>query len=173
MRRILLPVTAALLLLASPMVSQACAAAGRQGLWTVTTTWQFAPPVVPGTLVALARQEGAAPPRNGQPFVHHMCMTRYEAEGRDPMHFNNRDYDCVPRIVSFRRPLMVMETICHGQVEGVGRSQITWRGNDHFEGTYAFTGKFRGDPARMSSSFSADWAGSDCRGVRVFIPQMP
>jgi Protein of unknown function (DUF3617) len=161
-------ITAALLLLASPAL-----AAGKAGLWTVTTSWQFSPPVVPAVLAALARQQGIAPPRNGQPFVHHMCMTPYEAEGRDPLHFNSRDYDCVPRIVSFRRPLMVMETVCHGQVEGVGRSRITWRGDDHFEGSYAFTGKFRGDPARITSSFSADWAGSDCRGVRVFIPQQP
>ena len=151
----------------------AFAAHGKPGLWTVTTTWQFSPPFVPSALVTLARQQGVSPPRNGQPFVHHMCMTPYEADGRQPLHLNNRDYDCVPRVVSFRRPLMVMETICHGQVEGVGRSQITWRGNDHFEGTYAFTGKFRGDPARISSGFSADWAGADCRGVRIFIPQNP
>ena len=65
---------------------------------------------------------------------------------------------------------MVMESICHGPVEGVGRAQITWRGNDHFEGSYDFKGKFRGDPARMSSSFSADWAGDDCRGVRPLCP---
>jgi hypothetical protein len=167
MRRILYLI-AATLLLASPAL-----AAGRAGLWTVTTTWQFSPPFVPSVLATMARQQGLASPRNGQPFVHHMCMSRYEADGSQPMHFNNRDYDCVPRVVSFHRPLMVMETICHGQVEGVGRSQITWRGNDHFDGTYAFTGKFRGDPARISSSFSADWAGADCRGVRIFIPQNP
>ncbi len=167
MRRALYTI-AALFLLASPAL-----AAGKAGLWTVTTTWDFSPPVVPGVLAALARQQAVAPPRNGQPFVHHMCMTEYEADGRQPLHLNSRDYDCVPRVVSFRRPLMVMENICHGQVEGVGRSRITWRGNDHFEGTYDFTGKFRGDPARISSSFSADWAGADCRGVRFFIPQQP
>lgn len=137
------------------------------------TSWQFSPPVVPGVWVTLARQQKIAPPRNGQPFTHHICMTLYEADGRQPLHFNSHDYDCVNRVVSFRRPLMVMESICHGQVEGVGRYQITWRGNDHFEGTYAFTGKFRGDPARMSSSFTGDWAGADCRGVRIFVPQNP
>src|SRR6185312_12260456 len=104
---------------------------------------------------------------------HHMCMTAYEADGRQPPHFNSHDYDCVNRVVSFGRPLMVMEAICHGQVEGVGHYRIIWRGNDHFEGTYAFTGKFRGDPARISSSFTADWAGADCRGVRIFIRQQP
>ena len=122
MRRIL-HLIAATLLLASPAL-----AAGKAGLWTVTTTWQFSPPFVPGALAAMARQQGLPSPRNGQPFVHHMCMTPYEADGRQPMHLNSRDYDCVPRVVSFRRSLMVIQTICHGQVEGVGRSQITWRG---------------------------------------------
>ena len=170
MHRSFLCAAAALLLLASPAPA---APAGKAGLWTITTTWQFQPPVVPSAWVALARQQALQPPRNGQPFVHHMCMTRPEAEGRDPPHFNNRDYDCVNSVKSLRHGQMVMQAICHGQVEGVGNYQITWRGNDHFEGSYDFTGKFRGDPARISSSFSGDWAGSDCRGVRVFVPQQP
>lgn len=154
--------------LASPAL-----AAGRAGLWTVTTTWQFMPPVVPRALVLMSRDQGIAPPRNGQPFVHHICMTDYEARGRDPLHLNNRDYDCEPHIVGARGPRLVMENVCHGQIEGVGRYRIAWRGADHFEGNYAFAGKFRGDPARISSSFSADFAGADCRGVPVFIPQPP
>jgi hypothetical protein len=161
-------ITAALLLLASPALAE-----GQAGLWTVTTNWQFSPPVVPRALVSMAREQDIAPPRNGQPFLHHICMTDYEARGRDPLHLNNRDYDCEPRIVSARRGVTVMDNVCHGQVEGVGRTRITWRGNSHFEGTYSFIGKFRGDPARISSSFSAEWAGRDCRGIRVFIPQQP
>ena len=77
-------------------------AAGKAGLWTVTTTWQFGMPIVPPALVALARQQGLNPPRHGQPFIHHICMTQYEAEGRQPLHLNSRDLDCVHRVVSFR-----------------------------------------------------------------------
>ena len=164
--------TIAALLLLGTLTSPALAA-GRQGLWTMTTTWQFAPPVVPRALVAMSREQGIVPPRNGQPFLHHICMTEYEAQGRDPLHFNNRDFDCESRNVSARRGVTVMDNVCHGQVEGVGRYRITWRGNDHFEGTYSFTGKYRGDPARISSSFTGDWAGGDCRGIRVFVPQPP
>jgi hypothetical protein len=166
MRRILLPTLAALLLL-----TQGALAAGKPGLWTVTTTWQFGMSRLPPALVALARQQGLKPPVTGQPFVHSMCMTEYEADGSQPLHLNSRELDCTNRTVSMKHSQMVLETICHGPLEGVEHSLITWRGNGHFEGTSDFKGKFRGDPTRMSSSFSADWAGDDCRGVRPFIPQ--
>ena len=146
-------------------------AAGKAGLWTVITTYQFGMPIVPPALVALARQQGLKPPVTGQPFIHHMCMTEYEADGSQPLHLNSRDLDCVNRVVSLRGGRMVLETICHGPLEGVGRAQITWRGNLHFDGIYDFKGRFRGDRTRMSSSFSADWTGEDCRGVRPFIAQ--
>jgi hypothetical protein len=166
MPRIIFPVLAAWLLM-----TPGAFAAGQAGLWTVTTTWQFGMSRLPPALFALARQQGLKPPVTGQPFTHHICMTEYEAEGRQPLHLNSRDLDCVNRTVSATRSLMVLESICHGPLEGVARAQITWRGNQHFDGTSDFKGKFRGDPTRMSSSFSADWAGADCRGARPFIPQ--
>lgn len=166
MRRTLLSALALLLLL-----TPSAWAAGKAGLWTVTTIWRFGMPWVPPALVALARAQGLKPPVTGQPFIHRMCMTEYEADGSQPLHLNSRDLDCAIRVVSTRRSLMVLESICHGPLEGVARAQITWRGEGHFEGTSDFRGKLRGDPARMSSSFSADWAGEDCRGVRPFIPQ--
>ena len=146
-------------------------AAGQAGLWTVTTTWRFGMSRLPPALSALARQQGLKPPVTGRSFTHHICMTEYEADGSQPLHLNSRELDCVNRTVSMKRSLMAVESICHGPLEGVARGQITWRGNRHFDGTSDFTGKFRGDPTRMSSSFSADWAGADCQGVRPFIPQ--
>lgn len=165
MRRILFSTLALLLL------TQGAFAAGKAGLWTVTTLYRFGMPVVPPALVSLARQQGLKPPVTGQPFIHHMCMTEYEADGSQPLHLNSRDLDCTNRTVSLRRSQMVLETICHGPLEGVGRAQITWRGDQHFEGTSDFKGRFRGAPTRMSSSFTVDWTGADCQGVRPFIPQ--
>lgn len=159
----------ALLLLLAPQAW----AAGKAGLWTVTTTWQFGMPLVPPALMALARQQGLKPPVTGQAFVHHMCMTQDEADGSQPLHLNSRELDCANRVVSSRGARMVLESICHGPLEGVGRAQILWRGNQHFDGSYEFKGRFRGDRTRMSSSFGADWAGDDCRGVRPFVPQNP
>src|SRR6187549_3078546 len=49
--------TIAALLLLGTLTSPALAA-GRQGLWTMTTTWQFAPPLVPRALVAMSREQG-------------------------------------------------------------------------------------------------------------------
>jgi hypothetical protein len=161
-----------LLVFAAVLLTQHAWAAGKAGLWTVTTTWQFGMSRVPPALMALSRQQRLPPPVTGRPFTHHICMTPYEADGSEPLHLNSRELDCTSRIVSQRGARTVLESICHGPVEGVGRTQIVWRGNQHFEGSYDFKGRFRGDPARMSSSFSADWQGDDCRGVKPFIPQL-
>jgi len=166
MRRRLLPCFAAMLLL-----SPAALAAGKVGLWQVTTTYQFGMPTVPPALAALSRAQSLKPPVSGRPFIHHMCMTTNETEGRQALHLNSRDFDCADRLVSVRGPRMVLESICHGPLEGVGRSRIVWRGNEHFDGNYEFKGRFRGNSTRMSSSFTADWQGADCREVRPFIPQ--
>jgi len=164
MRRLCLVIFAA-----SLVVSQSAWAAGKAGLWTMTTSWQFGMRVVPPAIAALVRQQKLVPPTNGKPFTHYMCMTPAEADGSEPLHFNNRELDCVNRTVSARGSAMVVESVCHGPLEGVGRAQIRWRGNQHFEGSYEFKGSFRGETSRMSSSFSADWSGNDCRGVRPFI----
>ena len=167
MRRLSFPFLAAMLLLsANPVL-----AAGKAGLWAITTTYQFGMPFVPPALVALSRAQGVKPPVTGKPFLHHMCMTAYEADGRQPLHLNSYDQDCVGRLVRERGGRMQMETICHGPLEGVGHALVLWQGNQHFEGSSDFKGKFRGDPAWMKSSFSADWQGDNCRGVRAFIPQ--
>src|SRR5690349_5993087 len=84
-------------------------AAGKAGLWTVTTTYQFGMRYVPPALVALSRAQGLKPPLSGQPFTHHMCMTKYEAEGREPPHLNSRDTDCGSRVLSAKGPRMVLE----------------------------------------------------------------
>jgi hypothetical protein len=65
---------------------------------------------------------------------------------------------------------MVLESLCYGPLEGVGHYDIQWRSNDHFDGTYDFKGRFRGDKTRMSSGFSGDWQDDNCRGVRPYIP---
>jgi len=168
MRRALFWIFASLLI-----VPQGASAAGKPGLWTVTTSWQFGMPIVPPAVAALVRQQKLNPPANGQPFIHYMCMTPSEANGSEPLHLNNRDLDCVNRTISQRGGRTVLESICHGPLEGVGRTQIVWRGNQHFEGSYDFKGQFRGDASRMTSSFSADWSGNDCRGVRPFIAPAP
>jgi hypothetical protein len=159
------------LILVATLLSSSAFATGKEGLWQITSTYQFGMRYVPPALVALSRAQGLKPPTSGQPFIHHMCMTRYEAENRQPLHFNSYDLDCTNRVVSFRGTRMVLESLCYGPLQGVGRYDIEWRGNDHFDGTYEFKGRFRGDPTRMSSSFSADWQGDNCRGVRTYIPR--
>ena len=99
------------------MLSQNVWAAGKAGLWTMTTTWQFDMRIVPPAIAALVRQQKLVPPTNGRPFIHYMCMTGAEADGSEPLHFNNRDLDCVNRTVSTRGSAMVVASVCHGPLE--------------------------------------------------------
>jgi hypothetical protein len=161
------------LAIALSLLTQPAWAAGKAGLWQITTTWQFGTSRVPPALMDLARQQRLKPPVSGQPFIHHMCMTPYEADGSQPLHLNNREFDCVNRVVSQRGARMVLESVCHGPLEGVGRTQILWRGDQHFDGSYDFKGRLRGSATRTNSTFSADWQGDDCRGVRLFVPLNP
>jgi hypothetical protein len=72
MRRILLSATVASL---AVLLTPQAYAAGKPGLWSVTTIWQFGMPRVPASLVALAQQQKLKPPVSGQPFIYHICMT--------------------------------------------------------------------------------------------------
>jgi len=103
MRRLCFCLFAALLF-ANPVF-----AAGKAGLWAITTTYQFGMPFVPPALVSLAKAQGLKPPVTGKPFTHHMCMTSYEAEGRQPLHLNSYDLDCTNRVVSERGGRVALE----------------------------------------------------------------
>jgi hypothetical protein len=63
---------------------------------------------------------------------------------------------------------MSADTVCHGRMEGVGHSQISWRGNEHYEGSYDFKGAAQGHSTTMTTHFTGDWAKADCGAVKPF-----
>ena len=65
------------------------------------------------------------------------------------------------------------EIVCHGLMEGTGRSQISWRGDAHYKGTYSFTGSMHGQSNNMSSSDKGYWVSADCGSVKPFSGKMP
>jgi hypothetical protein len=167
MNRVFAFVAAALI--ATP--GAALAAQGRAGLWTITTTLQNSSFQVTPAFSATMLRTGLNLPTSGQTLVTQMCMTDEEVDNAMAPHMNMRDLDCTSRVVGQRGPVVRVEATCHGRREGVGRSQVTWRGNDHFEGTYMFKGRFSGHSAQVSTAFRADWVQADCHGIRAFVPQ--
>jgi len=43
---------------------------------------------------------------------------------------------------------------------------MTWRGNEHYEGTYNFKGMMEGRPQEISTRYSGDFVKADCGAVK-------
>ncbi len=131
----------------------ALAAHGKAGLWTITMSTTTSSR--PGGAISSTRQ---------------MCVNEDDVYNDRPPRLA-RNLDCDMRTVRQNASVVIAETICHGRVEGVGRSRILWNGNEHYTGTYNFKGRLRGDPNQTSISYRGDWVKADCGAVRAFIAQ--
>jgi len=63
---------------------------------------------------------------------------------------------------------MKSEVVCHGEMDGVGHTEINWTGNEHYMGSYSFKGTMNGRPNEMSSTYKGDWVKADCGSVKPF-----
>jgi hypothetical protein len=145
----------------------ALAAHGKAGLWTVTTTMANAPPIPPEALAQM-KAHNVPIPTPGQPFTSQMCMTEQQVQQDVPPAMNNRDEQCSTKLLSQSPSAISAETTCHGRMDGVGRIDVNWRGNEHYEGTNSFKGTMEGRPHEMSMRFSGDFVKADCGSVRPY-----
>ena len=147
---------------------------GKPGLWNITTTMQMAAmPKMPPEVMALMKQRGIKVPQSGQPMTSQMCMTAEQAAMDKPPNMDREGVKCTPKVISQTATSATTEITCHGTMEGTGRSQISWRGDSHYEGTYSFTGSVEGRPNNMSSTYTGDWVKADCGSVKPFSGKMP
>jgi hypothetical protein len=144
----------------------ALAAHGGPGLWNVTTSMEMANmPQMPPEAMAMMKQRGMKMPGMGQPMTSQMCMTQEQVNGdMPPMH--NREVNCTSKLLNQTATSVKAEVTCHGRMEGVGRSEMSWRGNEHYEGTYSFKGSMEGHPQQISTRFSGDFVKADCGAVK-------
>jgi hypothetical protein len=151
------------------MPAAAFAAHGKVGLWNVTSTMQMsnAPPIPPQ---ALAMMKAHHLPIPGEPFTTQICMTLEQVNADKPPAMNNRDESCATKVLNASPSLMESEITCHGQMTGTGHLSMSWRGNEHYEGTYNFKGVMGGQPREMSSHYSGDFVKSDCGAVKPMMP---
>jgi hypothetical protein len=68
---------------------------------------------------------------------------------------------------------MEAEISCHGHMNGTGHVKVSWRGMEHYEGTYNFKGVMDGRPQEMSTHYSGDFVKSDCGSVRPYMAPRP
>jgi hypothetical protein len=151
------------------LLTNAAAAAphGKAGLWTIVTAMKMANmPQLPPEVMAMMKQRGI--PGMGQPVTSQICMTAEQAQMTTPPRSDPAGMQCTPRLVSQTGNSAVTEVVCHGRMEGTGRTEITWRGDSHYEGNYSFKGAMEGQPQEMSSHYSGDWVKADCGAVKPF-----
>ena len=143
----------------------AWAAHGRVGLWNVTSTMEMPnmPPLPPQ---ALEQMKAHGMPMPGQPSTTQMCMTQEQVNADKPPAFSNREVSCDTKVLSSSPSAMHTQITCKGQVNGVGDMQISWRGTDHYEGTYNFQGTAGGHPQNMTTRYSGDFVKADCGSVK-------
>src|SRR5258706_12694695 len=114
----------------------ALAAHGKPGLWNISSTMEMGNmPQMPPEAMAMMKQRGMkVPGMGGQPIVTQICMTKEQVNGDKPP-MSNRQENCTTKLLSQTPTSMASEVTCHGGMEGVGRARMSWRGNEHYEGT--------------------------------------
>ena len=145
----------------------ALAAHGKPGLWNISSTMEMGSmPQMPSEAMAMMKQRGMKMPgMGGQPIVTQICMTQEQVNGDKPP-MNNRQENCTTKLLNQTSTSMTSEVTCHGRMEGVGRAQMSWRGNEHYEGTYSFRGTMEGRPQQISTHYTGDFVKADCGAVK-------
>ena len=164
------PAVVALLLLAAAPAS--AAPHGKPGLWTVVTTMQMPNmPQLPPQVAQMMKQRGQ-PEMNG-PMTQQVCMTNAQAKALGQPKLERAGTKCTTRLVSQTGSSAVSEAVCHGRMEGTVRTEISWRGESHYEDNTSFKGTMGGRPQSFSSRQSGDWVKADCGAVKPFNSKLP
>jgi hypothetical protein len=143
----------------------ALAAHGRPGLWNISSTMEAANmPQMPPEAMAMMKSRGMKMPGT-QPITSQICMTQEQVNGDKPP-MSNREQSCTTKLLNQTSTSMTSEVTCHGKMEGVGRAEMSWRGNEHYEGTYSFKGSMEGRPQQISTRYTGDFVKSDCGAVK-------
>lgn len=141
---------------------------GKPGLWDVTSTVQMANmPQLPPEVMEMMKKRGM--PGIGQPTKSQICVAS-DAPSADAVTRMQTQHgvNCTPHVISETGNSATTEVTCHGTMEGTGRSQISWRGDSHYDGTYSFKGTMHNQPQEMSTKYTGDWVKSDCGAIKPF-----
>jgi hypothetical protein len=153
----------------------AYAAHGRPGLWKITSDTKLAAmPKMPPEAMAMMKARGMQMPGMGQPIVTQICMTQEEVNMDHPPAMDRDGQSCTSKVLSQSATAVSTEVTCHGRVDGKGRAQVSWRGTDHYQGTYNFKGTMEGKVQEISTSYTGDFVKSDCGAVKpMAMPKKP
>lgn len=144
----------------------ALAGHGKAGLWNTVTTTNMAmtmPPEMAAQMKAMGMKAPAASTIKGQ-----MCMSQAEVDSSTPPHIDEGGTGCTTKLISQTASSMKAEMTCNGRMKGKGNMQVTYKGAEHYKGSYDFKGTVEGNPTSMSTTFQGDWVKADCGSVRPY-----
>ncbi len=144
----------------------ALAGHGKAGLWNTSSTTNMAlamPPDVAAKMKAMGMKMPAAQTTTSQ-----MCMSQAEVDSNAPPHIDQGATGCITKVVSATASGMTAQMTCSGRMKGTGQMKISYRGPEHYEGSYAFKGSVEGNPTNMTTSFKGDWVKADCGSVKPY-----
>ena len=139
--------------------------------WKLTTLGLLASIALTPTLAARAQDVGAAaavaPAAPAKNIFSMFCMTPEQVnDDKLPSMMHEREESCTSKVLNQTASSVTAEATCHGRMEGVGHFQISWRGNEHYEGTYNFNGTMEGRPQNISTRYSGDFVKADCGALK-------
>lgn len=144
----------------------ALAGHGKAGLWNTSSTTNMAL-AMPPEVAAQMKAMGMAMPKT-QTFTSQMCMSQAEVDSSKPPHIDQGATGCTTKLLSATASSMTAQMICNGRMKGTGNMKISYRGAEHYEGSYDFKGTVEGNPTNMSTSFRGDWVRADCGAVKPY-----
>lgn len=160
-------IAAACLLVLTP--GAALAGHGKAGLWNVTTTMNMAMSLPPAALAQM-KASGMKMP-GARTVASQMCMTQAEVDAGVPPAMHDRSMDCDTHVTSQTASSMTADMVCRGRMNGTGHTQIAYKGNEHYAGSYSFNGAMEGQPISNSMTFRGDWLKADCGAVKPYTPR--
>ena len=159
-------IRAVVVLCVMALPAAAIASHGKIGLWEVTTQMSMPNMMsqIPPEQLARMQAMGVHMP-NGQTFTMQHCMTAAEvAVDKPPPMRNNKD--CAMANMKFGAHSFAADMICTGEMQGQGHVSVAYESDEHYSGTYTFTGSAHGHPASMTNSFEGKWISPDCGTVK-------
>jgi hypothetical protein len=144
----------------------ALASHGKAGLWEITARMN-----VPNMMASIppdqmARMQAMGIPMpNGQTFTSQHCMTADEVASDKPPPMHNTQ-DCTTTSMTHDAHTVNVDMVCKGEMNGQGHVTVTYDSDEHYSGSFTFTGSAHGHPSSMSNSFEGKWISADCGSAK-------
>jgi len=171
-----------ILMFATICCAGAASAAGamKPGLWEMTMKsdqMKAMPKMSPQQMEQMRKMGVNLPQMQEGGMVMKLCITKEMAEReKTPFQDQARQHqsECKPQNMKQSGNSYSAELICDGpNMQGEGKMQGTFSGNESYSSTYDFKGVARGKPITQHHETNAKWLGADCGDVKPVGEYMP